>query len=76
VQSSPNVSFSADDHLIRGLMSFIKMTSRELTVEDVIWKGGAPNYFRGRQSAQRRFNFIFFEFEYRKSRTIKGGHYN
>jgi hypothetical protein len=49
------------------------MTSRELTVEDVTWKGGALNYFHGLQSAQKRFNFFLsFEFEYRKSRTIKG----
>jgi hypothetical protein len=49
------------------------MSSREFILEDVTWKGGAPNYFHGRQSAQRRFNFILsFEFEYRKSRTIKG----
>jgi hypothetical protein len=67
------VCFGVDDHLIRGLISFIKMTSRELIVEDVTWKEGAPNYFCGRQSAQRRFNlFLSFEFEYMKSCTIKG----
>jgi hypothetical protein len=67
------VGFGVDDHLIIGLMSFIKMTSRELTVEDVTWKGGALNYFNGRQSAHKRFNlFLSFEFEYRKSYTIKG----
>jgi hypothetical protein len=36
VQSSSNVGFGVDDHLIRGLMRFIKMTSREYTLEDVI----------------------------------------
>jgi hypothetical protein len=28
-ESSPNVGFGVDDHLIRGLMSFTKMISRE-----------------------------------------------
>jgi hypothetical protein len=67
------VGFGVDDYLIRELVRFIEMSSREFILEDVTWKGGAPNYFHGRQSAQRRFNFILsFEFEYRKSRTIKG----
>ena len=44
MQSSPNVSFGVDDHLIRELMRFIKMTSMEFIIEDVTWKGGAPNY--------------------------------
>ena len=42
MQSSPNVGFGVDDHLIRELMRFIKMTSREFIIEDVTWKGGAP----------------------------------
>ena len=44
MQSSPNVGFGVDDHLIRELMRFIKMISREFITEDVTWKGGAPNY--------------------------------
>jgi len=38
------VGFGVDDHIIRELMRFIKMTSREFITEDVIGKGGAPNY--------------------------------
>jgi hypothetical protein len=53
------VGFGVDDHLIRELMRFIKMTrirelmrfikmtSREFIIEEVTWKGGAPNYFYG-----------------------------
>jgi hypothetical protein len=44
VQSSPNVGFGVDDHLIRGLIRFIEMTSRKLQKEDVVQAGGAPNY--------------------------------
>jgi hypothetical protein len=46
------VGFGVDDHLIRELMRFIKMISREFIIEDVTWKGGAPNYFCGRYLAQ------------------------
>jgi len=38
------VSFDDNDHTIRGLMSFIEMTSKESIFEDVIRNGGAPNY--------------------------------
>ena len=44
MQSSPNVGFGVDDHLIRELMRFIKMTGREFIIEDVTWKGGASHY--------------------------------
>ena len=47
MQSSPNVGFGIVDHQIRGLMRFIKMTSRESKNEDdvqvasvLITKGG------------------------------------
>jgi hypothetical protein len=47
VQSSPIVGFGIDDHQIRGLIRFIKMTSRESKNEDdvqvvgvLITKGG------------------------------------
>jgi hypothetical protein len=67
------VGFGVDDHLIRELMRFIKMTSKKFIIEDVTWKGGAPNYFCGWYLYSRRFNLtLSFEFEYRKSRTIKG----
>ena len=36
------VGFGDNDHAIRGLMRFIKMTSRESTVEDVRQNIGAP----------------------------------
>jgi hypothetical protein len=35
VQSSLIVGFGVDDHLIRGLMRFIKITSREFIIKDV-----------------------------------------
>ena len=44
MQSSPNVSFGVDDHLIRELMRFINITSKEFIIEDITWKGGALNY--------------------------------
>ena len=67
------VGFGDNDHTIRELMSFIEMTSRESIIEDVIQNGGSPNYDCWRLQTQRRFNFLlYFEFEYRKSRTIKG----
>jgi hypothetical protein len=40
------VDFGVDDHLIKELMRFIRMTSKEFIIEDITWKGGA-NYFRG-----------------------------
>ena len=47
MQSSPIVGFGIDDHQIRGLIRFIKMTSRESKNEDdvhvtgvLIKKGG------------------------------------
>jgi hypothetical protein len=36
------VGFGVDDHLLRGLMRFIEMTSREYTLEDVILNRGGP----------------------------------
>ena len=36
------MGFGDNDHAIRGLMRFIKMTSRESTVEDVRQNIGAP----------------------------------
>ena len=42
MQSSPNVSFGVDDHLIRELMRFIKMTSREFIIEDANGKEEPP----------------------------------
>jgi hypothetical protein len=42
VQSSANVGFGVDDHLLRGLMRFIEMTSREYTLEDGIPNRGGP----------------------------------
>jgi hypothetical protein len=73
VQPSSIVGFSVDDHLIRGLMIFTEMISRKFFYEDVIWKGGAPNYFHERQRAQRRFKFILcFEFESRKAVLSRG----
>ena len=38
------MGFGDNDHSIRELMIFIKMTSRENILEDVTSNGGAPNY--------------------------------
>jgi hypothetical protein len=59
VQSSPIVGFGVDDHLIRGLMRFVKMTSRKFITKDVISKGGAPNYKCEQHLTQGRFNFFY-----------------
>ena len=54
-------------------MRFIEMTSREFIFEDATRNGGARNYKCRWLQTQRRFKFFYiFEFEYRKSRTIKG----
>ena len=42
MQSALIVGFGDNERLIRGLMRFIKMTSREFRIEDVIQNGGAP----------------------------------
>jgi hypothetical protein len=52
------MGFGVDDHLLRGLMRFIEMTSRKYT-EDVIPNRGGPNYKCGWYHAQRRFNFFY-----------------
>ena len=38
------MGFGDNDHTIREIMRFIKMTSRESIFEDVTRNGGAPNY--------------------------------
>ena len=38
----PIVGFGVDDHLIRELMSFAEMTSREYSKEVVEYHGGSP----------------------------------
>ena len=40
MQSSPIVGFGIDDHQIRGLMRFIKMTSRESKNKDDVQVAG------------------------------------
>jgi hypothetical protein len=59
VQSNPIVGFGVDDHLTRGLMRFVKMTSRKFIIEDVISKGGALNYKCEQHLTQGRFNFFY-----------------
>jgi hypothetical protein len=60
VQSRPIVGFGVDDHQIRGLMRFIKMTSRESKNEDNVQVAGAPNYKRWLDLTQRRLNSFMF----------------
>ena len=67
------MGFGDNDHAIRELMRFIEMTSREFIFEDATQNGGAPNYKYRWLKTQRSFKILlYFEFEYRKSRTIKG----
>ena len=40
------MGFGDNDHVIRGLMRFIEMTSRKFRIEDITHNGGAPNYKR------------------------------
>ena len=40
------MGFSDNDHAIKELMRFIKLTSRRYTHEDDSYKSGAPNYKR------------------------------
>ena len=65
--------FDDNDHTIRELMRFIVMTSREFIFDDATRNEGAPNYKYRWLQTQKRFKILFcLEFEYRKSRTIKG----
>ena len=67
------MGFGDNDHAIGELMRFIEMTSREFKFEDATRNGGAPNYKYRWLQTQKRFKiFLYIEFEYRKSRTIKG----
>ena len=38
------MDFDDNDHVIRELMRFIEMTSREFMIEDVIRNEGTPNH--------------------------------
>ena len=53
------IGFSDNDHTIRGLMRFIKITSSEYIIEDAIWNGGAPIYKYLWLQTQRRFKFFY-----------------
>ena len=67
------MGFGDNDHVIRELMRFIEITSREFIFEDATRNGGASNYkYRWLQTKKRFKILLYLEFEYRKSRTIKG----
>ena len=67
------MGFHDNDHATRELMRFIEMTSREFIFEDATRNGGAPNYKCRWLQTQKRFKILLYlEFEYKKSRTIKG----
>ena len=62
------MGFGDNDHAIRGLMRFIKMTSRKFTIDDVIRNGGAPNYKMMMASNSKEVQIhLYFEFEYRNT---------
>jgi hypothetical protein len=60
VQSRPIVGFGVDDHQIRGLMTFIKMISRESKNKDDVQVAGAPNYKTWQDLTQEVLNFFMF----------------
>ena len=66
------MGFGDNDHTIRGLMRFIEMTSRESIIEDVIQMEEPPITNVDGFKFKGGLNYLYFEFEYRKSHTIKG----
>jgi len=67
------MGFGDNDHVIRELMRFIKMTIRKFIFKDATRNGGAPNYKYRWLQTQKRFKILLYlEFEYRISHTIKG----
>ena len=67
------MGFGDNDYVIRELMRFIEMTSRNFIFEDVTQNGGGPNYKYRWLQTQKRFKILLYlESEYRKSCTIKG----
>jgi len=69
------MGFDDNDHVIRGLMRFIKMTNRESRIEDVLRNGGAPNYKWWWLETQRRFKFFLISNLSIEMSYYKGGHY-
>ena len=53
------MGFGDNDHVIRELIRFIEMTSRESIFEDVTQNGEAPNYKCRWLQTQMRFNFFY-----------------
>ena len=68
------MGFGDNDHAIRGLMRFIKMTNREFRIKDVIRNRGAPNYKCWRLQTQRRFKFFYILNLSIGMSYCKGGH--
>jgi len=68
------VGFDDNDHIIRGLIRFIEITSREQKIEDVIQNGGAPNYKCWWLQTQRRFKFFYISNLSIGMPYYKGGH--
>ena len=53
------MGFGDNDHVIRELKRFIKMTNREFIFENATWNGGAPNYKCRWFQTQRRIKFFY-----------------
>ena len=53
------VGFGDNDHVIRELMRFIKMTSREFIFEDATRNGGSSNYKCWWLQTKRKFKFFY-----------------
>ena len=66
------MDFDNNNHAIRELMRFIEMTSRKFIFEDATRNGGAPIINVDGFKLKGGLNSFYIEFEYRKSRTIKG----
>jgi hypothetical protein len=60
VQSRSIVGFGVNDHQIRGLMKFIKMTNRKSKNEDDVQVAGVPNYKRWLDLTQGGLNSFIF----------------
>jgi hypothetical protein len=65
------MGFGDNDHMIKGLMSFIEMISRYNKNDDNTCDGGASNYKKTRWWTQRLFNSLIFDLEFRICHTIK-----
>ena len=68
------MGFGDNDHVIRELMRFIKMTIRKFIFKDATRNGGAPNYKCRWLQTQKMFKFFYILNLSIKKPYYKGGH--